>query len=221
MFRSAVNRRWLPRVRLPSPAMVVAMTALLVATAGSAVANHGKRHGPPGLVNSVDVQNNSLTGADVKNKSLTPADFRGSVRGARGARGAAGPPGSQGSPGAQGPPGIQGAQGIQGPGGPPGFSALSYFQSVDLPNPNGFLSGATLNCPSGLYPVGGGVSSSSNQYVNESYADRVGGNNGWHGVVGNSSGVAASFRIHVVCAPASSASGTALTAPATSVTHTP
>ena len=62
------------RLRRPSPSLVIAMLALLVATAGPAVANHGGRHGPAGLVNALDVADGSLTGKDIKNKSLTKAD---------------------------------------------------------------------------------------------------------------------------------------------------
>jgi len=110
------------RVRVPSPAMMVAMIALLAATAGTALAGHGGRHGPPGLVNSIDVQNNSLTGRDIRNKSLTRADFRGSVRGPRGPRGPQGPQGPQGAQGPQGPAGANGQNGDQGPQGPPGIN---------------------------------------------------------------------------------------------------
>jgi hypothetical protein len=110
------------RRRLPSPTLVVAMLALLVATAGPAIANHGGRHGPPGLVNALDVADGSLTGKDIKNKSLTPADFKGSVRGKTGARGATGAQGPQGPQGVQGP---QGPQGSQGPPGAPNPNAVN------------------------------------------------------------------------------------------------
>jgi Collagen triple helix repeat (20 copies) len=101
----------------PSPAMVVAMLALLVAMTGTAVAQ--TKHFPE--FNSIDIIDNSLTGADVKNKSLTPKDFSGSVRGKPGKRGKTGAKGAQGSvgpPGPSGPPGQTGPQGAQGPSGP-------------------------------------------------------------------------------------------------------
>jgi hypothetical protein len=107
------------RLRLPSPALVVACLALLVASAGMATAAGQIRHFPSW--NGVDIIDNSLTGRDIKNKSLTKKDFRGSVRGPRGPQGRPGANGAQGPPGIQGSPGIQGtqgAQGIQGPAGP-------------------------------------------------------------------------------------------------------
>jgi hypothetical protein len=87
-----------------SPAMVVAMLALLIAVGGSADA--AKR-----LITGRDIKNASITGLDIRNKSLTAADIRGRLRGPRGPAGARG---------AQGPAGPQGAQGIQGIQGPPG-----------------------------------------------------------------------------------------------------
>jgi hypothetical protein len=118
------------RLRLPSPALVVAMLALIVASAGMATAATQIRHFPSWngvdiIDNSLtgrDIKNSSLTGKDVKNKSLTPKDFRGSVRGPRGPQGS---PGANGTNGAQGPKGDKGDQGIQGPPGP--------FPSGDMP----------------------------------------------------------------------------------------
>jgi hypothetical protein len=205
------ERRARLRRLVPSPAMVVAMTALLAATAGTAIANHGRPHGPPGLVNSIDVQNNSLTGADIKNKSLTPADFRGSVRGPRGRTGARGAPGQNG---AQGPPGQNGAPGGQGPAGP---IVLNYIISGPIANPNdGTVDGGTLACPSGQYPIGGGASTdTANQVVNETRPDRAG--NGWSAFVKNNGAGTPNFQIYVICSPAASVTGALDLAPAGAV----
>jgi hypothetical protein len=54
--------------RRPSPALVVAGTALFVALSGSAYAL---------TITGADVRNGSLTGADIKNRSLTQFDLRG------------------------------------------------------------------------------------------------------------------------------------------------
>ena len=63
------KRRFL---RLPSPAMGVAMIALAVALGGTATAGGL-------LLTGADIKDNSLTGADVKNASLTARDFRGTI----------------------------------------------------------------------------------------------------------------------------------------------
>jgi Collagen triple helix repeat (20 copies) len=100
-------------LRRPSPATVLAMLALLVATTGSAVAQ--TKHFPE--FNGIDIIDNTLTGRDIKDKSLSPKDFRGSVRGKRGKTGARGPKGDPGSPGSPGQPGAQGSAGPAGPAG--------------------------------------------------------------------------------------------------------
>ena len=138
--------RPLRRRLFPSPALVVAMIALLAATAGTALANHGGKHGPAGIVNSLDVGDGTLTGIDIKDHSLTPKDFRGSVRGPRGRTGARGPQGSQG------PQGNPGANGQNGGAGPPGFSVLNYVTSNAIASPNnGAAAGGTLLAPAGSF----------------------------------------------------------------------
>jgi hypothetical protein len=99
------------RLRLPSPAFVVAMIALFLALGGTAFA--AKRY----LITSTkQVKNSSLTGADVKNGSLTTKDLaKGTVR--QGPAGATGPAGSRG---ATGPKGDAGPKGDTGPEGEPG-----------------------------------------------------------------------------------------------------
>jgi hypothetical protein len=201
-MRLTAERRGRLRRFAPSPAMVVAMLALLAATAGTAIANHGRPHGPPGLVNSLDVQNNSLTGADVKNKSLTRADFRGSVRGPRGPRGARGATGGQGP---QGPPGQNGAPGGQGP---PGPVNLVYVTGGPFTGPTtvGVSLPGNVTCPDGHHPVGGGASTTTgNLYINESRADRP--TRRWQVFIGTVNTNGGSFTVHAVCAPATSATG--------------
>ena len=83
-------------VRRPSPAMFVALIALVAATSGSAIADQ---------VDAVisKLKPNSVTGKTVKNGSLTLADFkkseRAKLKGATGAAGAAGATGAQGPAG--------------------------------------------------------------------------------------------------------------------------
>jgi hypothetical protein len=85
------------KLSMPSPAMLVAILALVVATGGTATAAV--------VITGKQIKNSSISGKDVKNKSLTPTDFRGTVRGAEG------PQGAQGALGPQGPRGDTGAAG--------------------------------------------------------------------------------------------------------------
>jgi hypothetical protein len=75
-----------------SPALVVAIVALVASLSGTAVAAK--------LLTGKQIANGSVTGADIKNKSLTKKDFKGSLRGP------AGPAGPQGAQGPQGPAGT-------------------------------------------------------------------------------------------------------------------
>jgi hypothetical protein len=112
------KRKWL---RLPSPALIVAMIALFVALTQTGLASRAVQAVQAGCncANSSDIINNSLVSADIKNGSLLKKDFKkGQIpAGARGARGPAGPAGPAG-PG--GPAGPAGPGGPGGPGGPPG-----------------------------------------------------------------------------------------------------
>ena len=110
------------RLRLPSPSMAVAGTAMVVALGGTSYAAVS--------INSSDVRNNSLTNADIKNSTVRSAEIRnGTIRSAdvrnrsltasdfrsgslpAGARGAAGPAGPAGPAGAHGPKGDKGDKG--------------------------------------------------------------------------------------------------------------
>lgn len=105
------------RVRKPTPSLVVAVGALVVALGGTsyAVTQVGSPEIRDGSVRSVDVRNDNLRSADIKNGTLRRADFASGVleqgergpRGATGARGVAGPRGAQGERGEQGPPGVE------------------------------------------------------------------------------------------------------------------
>jgi len=113
----------------PSPAMAVALAALVAAAAGSATAASRQ------LFTGGDIQNASLTGADVANASLTGADVRNGTIGlvdlTRPARRAIG---ASGSPGPQGPPG------------PPGTAGTA---AISPPTPVASIGGDTQPIPSG------------------------------------------------------------------------
>lgn len=99
------RRQWL------SPAMVVALLALMLGTVGGAVAGT--------LITGAQVKDGSLTGADVKNRSLGAVDLSAaavrSLRGQRGPQGVAGPAGLQGPSGLAGPAGTPGTAIFDGP----------------------------------------------------------------------------------------------------------
>jgi hypothetical protein len=96
----------------PSPAMVVACTALVFAMTG---AGYAAGMLGPNTVGTKQLKKNAVISSKVKNRSLLAVDFKAGQL----PRGAQGP---------QGLPGAQGAQGIQGIQGPPG-----PFPDGDIP----------------------------------------------------------------------------------------
>jgi hypothetical protein len=96
--------RSLDRCR-PSPAMVVASIALLVALGGTSIAAVSAL--PRGSVGTPQLRNNAVTSVKVKNRSLRAVDF---ARGQLPA-GAQGPEGPQGATGDPGPRGAKGEPG--------------------------------------------------------------------------------------------------------------
>ena len=95
----------------PSPAMVVACLALLVALGGTGIA--AVNAVAPNSVGTIQLQNGSVTSAKVQDFTLRNVDFRPGtlLRGPRGARGAAGAPGPKGDKGDKGEKGDAGAIG--------------------------------------------------------------------------------------------------------------
>jgi hypothetical protein len=96
----------LGRIPRPSPALIVACVALLVALGGTSVA----------AVKAL-APRNSVGSAQVINKSLLPIDFKTPPKGPRGPAGPAGPAGSAGP---------------AGPAGPAGASATALWAVVDI-----------------------------------------------------------------------------------------
>src|SRR5262245_59244465 len=148
------RRRW---VRLPSPALIVAMIALFAAFTQTGLASRTVDLVQAGCncANSSDIVNNSLTSVDIKNGSLLKADFKkGQIpAGARGPRGAAG---AAGAPGPAGPPGAAGAPGATGP---PGAGDLTKLGSASLSSALLITSTASSRTPIGqvtiTVPAGG------------------------------------------------------------------
>ena len=114
-------------MRRPSPAMLIAILALIVAASGDAVADGVTAAAK--LVTGKQVKNESLTSADVKNGSLTLSDFKSSER--RKLRGTEGPAGEKGALGPQGPVGNPGATGAKGDPGPAGTARAYGRVSAD------------------------------------------------------------------------------------------
>lgn len=94
----------------PSPSMIVAMCALMVALGGTsyaAVTITGKNVKNSSLTGS-DIKNSSLTGSDVKNSSLTSGDIKNGSIVPADIKGGVLPAGPQGPTGPEGPKGDKG-----------------------------------------------------------------------------------------------------------------
>jgi hypothetical protein len=141
--------------RRPSPALIVACLALLVALGGSGYAAIALA---PNSVGTKQLKNNAVVASKVKDRTLLRIDFkRGQLMpGPQGRSGAQGLPCTAGPPGPQGPGGPQGPQGPGGPQGPPGLSGLevvSQSSASDTSSPK--LEFA--QCPAAKKVIGGGV----------------------------------------------------------------
>jgi hypothetical protein len=95
----------------PSPALIVALVALMAALGGTAIART--------LVTGKDIANDAITSRHVKDGSLTSADLSPRMRAAMNSRA------SQPTAGPQGPAGPKGPQGPAGPQGPKGQDGWS------------------------------------------------------------------------------------------------
>jgi hypothetical protein len=131
------------RLRLPSPALIVALAALFAATSGTAVAAK--------LITGKQIANNSIAGADVKNGSLQSKDLSADARAAL-----AGATGPQGSQGPAGPAGPKGADGAPGPAGAPGVSGRQVVVVSTATNSDAEKT-ALATCPAGKQVIGGGA----------------------------------------------------------------
>ena len=147
-MRSLLRRR-------PSPALVVACAALLVALGGTAVAavvalpdgSVGTAQLADdavvsakirdGSVTSHDIANSTILGTDIRDRTLTKADFRkGSLL-----------------PGPRGPLGPQGPQGEKGAPGTSGYQVVQNETPLTSASPKG----VTVLCPPGKKAISGGA----------------------------------------------------------------
>ena len=124
--------------------MIVAVIALVVATAGGAIAGGA-------LLTGANIRNNSLTGLDIKNGTVASVDVKNGTLGTVDLSAAA-------AKSLRGQQGLTGQQGLAGP------SAAFHFDSGDQPlqwSPV-FPDVATLNLPAGNYVLFGKVLARNN-----------------------------------------------------------
>lgn len=144
---------------MPSPALAVAILALVVALSGVSYAatklpknSVGAKQIKKNAVRSKQIKKNAVNSSKIRNKSLKAVDFKpGQLP--------TGPQGQQGPEGAQGQPGAQGQQGIQGPQGENGSAGLSGYQrvSVQTATTSSSEKSVTVTCPADKKVIGGGA----------------------------------------------------------------
>jgi Collagen triple helix repeat (20 copies) len=134
------------RIRKPSPAMLVAIAALVVSLGGTSYAALTLA---PGSVGTKELKRNSVTSPKVKDGSLLVKDFSASQRrllqgprgpqagtgpqGPAGPAGPGGPVGPAGGAGAPGAAGVDGMDGVTGPTGPTGPTGATGFTGTTGP----------------------------------------------------------------------------------------
>lgn len=171
--------------RLPSPAMVLAASALLVALGGTSIAAVSQvpraSVGAPQLkanaVTGAKIANNTITSVDVRNRSLRRIDF------------------GQG----QLPAGPVGAQGPQGP---PGLSAREQV-SAESPLNNTAPKNVTVTCPTGKKVIGGGVELSGAGRARVTVTEnKPTGDNAWEAEAFEAVNTTATWKVvvHAICA---------------------
>jgi hypothetical protein len=185
----------------PSPAMVVACIALLVALTGTSVAavqalapnSVGPAQLRTGAVTNPKLRANSVTGAKVANRSLTATDFvAGSLP-----RGPAGPPGPTGATGAAGPAGVIGAIAVrQGSAVVPGGTPQNGAYDTET---------VSVNCNANEKAISAGTGWSDDAADRELWVQRLTpvltGTNvtGYRATGGNDSGNTSTFTLYVLC----------------------
>jgi hypothetical protein len=125
------------RNRTPSPAIVVALLALVMASTGSAVA--------ASLITSKQIKDGTIQTRDISRKALASLRTTAAVAPAPAPTGPAGPQGATGAKGDKGDKGDTGDQGLRGPTGP------SDGYSVGNASDSGSTGPLALNLPAGDY----------------------------------------------------------------------
>jgi hypothetical protein len=140
----------------PSPAMVVALLALIVALGGSAFATGyvitKSSQIKDGVITASDVKNGSLASSDIKDSSLTGTDVKDGSLVSRDFKAGQLPAGQQGPRGDQGPPGTQGSQGEVGPRGPSDLYT-GFTETFTMAAYSDFFDLVAIHPPAGSYFV--------------------------------------------------------------------
>jgi hypothetical protein len=198
----------------PSPAMVVACVALIVALGGTGVAAVNaiapNSVGPAqiranavstselknGAVTNRKLRNNAVTGLKVQNQSLTAADFvSGSLP-----RGPAGPAGPAGAAGPAGPAGTIGPITVR-----QGSVTVAGGSGAAVQNGAYTTGTVSVNCNPGEKAISAGTGWSDDAVDRELWVQRItpvltnGAVTGYVGTGGNDSGNTSSFTLYVLC----------------------
>src|SRR5215217_5950208 len=181
------------RLHRPSPALVVACIALIVALSGTSYAAIAL---PRGSVGTIQLKNGAVTSLKVKDGTMTLVDVAPAERAKL-----KGDAGAQGAKGDKGAPGEKGDKGAAGAKGDPGVSKYSLVEKTGSTTSK-FLA-VQVNCPSGTQPLGGGGGTptpGAGVSIRNSFP--VGGSQpGWLVVAeAKTPGAGWSFEVDAVCA---------------------
>jgi hypothetical protein len=195
-------------IRRPSPAMVVACLALLVALGGTSVAavnqlarnSVGTAQLQFGAVTNPKIRNNAVTSIKVQNRSLLRADFAAGQlpAGPTGPRGPAGPAGAAGAAGPAGPAGVIGAITVR----------TNSVTIVDDPGVDAIYNTARVqrNCEGAERAISGGTSWGDDgndlNLVTQELEPSLNAQNqvvGFVAVGGNNTRESSNFTVHVLC----------------------
>ena len=185
----------------PSPAMVVACLALLVALTGTSVAavqaiapnSVGTPQLRTGAVTNPKLKANAVTGAKVANRSLTAIDFQASSlpRGPQGVAGPAGPAGAAGPAGTIGPISVRQASVVV----PGGVAQNSAYDTETV----------SVNCNPNEKAISAGTGWSDDAADRELWTQRLTpvltgtSVTGFRATGGNDSGNTSTFTLFVLC----------------------
>ena len=169
-------------MRRPSASLVVAILAIVIATAGTASATTA-------LITSPQIKNGPIRLVDISKKA------RKALQGRTGKAGAAGPQGPQGPQGVPGPQGLQGLQGAMGSPGVSGYTVVRNNTVVSAPVNHASV---VADCPAGEQVLSGGGGASGAPL---GFGGMVMGFEGPTGVDGGSNNA---WEVDMVTSPASS-----------------